>query len=184
MLSSLPREVTGLILSYCNYATAVALIMTCKTLSYHPKPLQYEMLDLLDIELWPRYHRAGTAEGFLKQPLWDRDYFACCYCLRLRSAAHFTNAMMRGKRGKLSPTTTSISATRLGRFCIDCGIGNGRYARGVAFEFGGARLSLYREDIGGGLDFVCRSCGCFARVPQDQAVSIGICRLCTRTDTA
>ncbi|KAH8705138.1 hypothetical protein BGW36DRAFT_366945 [Talaromyces proteolyticus] len=32
------------------------------------------------------------------------DFFAGCYCLRLRSAEYFSSTMRKGHRGKLSPT--------------------------------------------------------------------------------
>jgi len=106
------------------------------------------MADLLEIERWPEYNAPEYEPPESKQP--DlQDFFACRLCLKIRSACKFSNAMMKGKRGKLGTGTVT---DRSQRFCIPCGIAHGIYQRGTYLQFGGAV---------GGYGFVCRGCGKF-----------------------
>ena len=63
-LVSLPEEVLLLVSSRCDYATALALSLTCTDL-HHPITQSYGMTDLLQIERWPCYDFAGQAEDHL-----------------------------------------------------------------------------------------------------------------------
>jgi len=70
-----------------------------------------------------------------KQPDWQ-DFFACHLCLKISSACNFSNAMMKGKRGKLGTGTVAERARHL---CIPCGIAHRIYPRGTYLQFGGGR---------------------------------------------
>src|SRR5437667_362818 len=83
----------------------------------------------------------------------------CSYCLKVRSASRFSNAMMKGRRGKHSSVSWGRDE-RLDRFCIDCGVAFGRYIPGTKFEFGG---SCATGDSGGGRGIVCYGCRKFKR---------------------
>jgi len=114
------------------------------------------MTDLLWIERWPVYDRVGhsSIEGELKQPISGTDYFACCRCRKIRDAIPFTNAMMRGKRGKHG---FRLDAEK--RACIDCLIHLGSFTQvGVVIQFGGAILG------GGGIGIFCGGCHAFKQV--------------------
>lgn len=114
------------------------------------------MTDLFWIERWPVYDRVGhsSIEGELKQPISGTDYFACCRCRKIRDAIHFTNAMMRGKRGKHG---FKLDAEK--RACIDCLIHQGSFTQvGVVIRFGGAILG------GGGIGIFCGGCHAFKQV--------------------
>ncbi|KAF1974520.1 hypothetical protein BU23DRAFT_461388, partial [Bimuria novae-zelandiae CBS 107.79] len=119
----------------------------------------YGMADLLEIERWPEYNAAEHRPAESKQPVDQQDFFACYLCLKIRSASKFSNAMMKGKRGKLG---TGSEAEKIGRFCITCGIAHGRYQRGIRIQFRGAF---------GGHGFVCRSCGNFEQEAQRACTS-------------
>ena len=114
--------------------------------------LTYTIVDLLEIEHWPVYNGAKTQERGMQQPFRGHDFFACSICLRIRSAGKFSNAMMRGKRGKLGSGSLT---DRRKRFCIPCGIAQGRYRKGVTMQFGGAF---------GAEGKVCNDCGCFTSI--------------------
>lgn len=175
----LPQEVLLSILSYCDYATALALSLTCKDLCGF-RPCEYEMIDLLQIERWPCYNLAGQAEDHMKQPLVGRDYFSCYLCLRIRSVVKFSNAMMKGKRRKHSRATGDELQPRLNRFCIDCGIRYGRYQAGTVFDFGGARVGYLYQELAGGQGLVCRKCRSFSRLSNDEARMTKLCGSCSR----
>lgn len=141
-------------LSYCDYASSLALPLTCRAAYYKAtkwKAQQYSMTDLLQIELWPCYDGAGQANDYLKQPLVNRDYFASHLCLRVRATTKFSNAMMKGKRGKHCLSRNDKQSSRLTRFCIDCGISSGRYPPGTTFDFGGVSFGGLEERSWGGL---------------------------------
>ena len=178
---SLPTELVSLILSSCDYATVLALCMTCKQLHELATHRQYGMADLLQIEHWPCYDLAGQAEDHMKQPLAGWDYFACSLCLRIRSAARFSNAMMRGKRGKHSPAISGDLNDRLNRFCIDCGVQHGRYQGGVVLSFGGAWITGLDGEVCGGEGLVCRRCQSFSRLSRDEERRTRTCTSCSFT---
>src|ERR1700761_8929116 len=104
------------------------------------------MTDLLEIELWPCYNSAPYREEYLRQPAAGSDFFACQFCLKIRSAKHFSNAMMKSKRGKLSPVPTN---ERQRRICITCGVTSNRFSPGTFTQFGGIR---------GGYGVLCIGC--------------------------
>ena len=164
---SLPTEILLLIQSSCDYAAASALSMTCRKLHECAAHRQYGMVDLLQIERWPCYDLAGQSEDHMKQPLAGRDYFSCCFCLRIRSAARFSNAMMRAKRGKHSQAMSDDLGSRLSRFCIDCGVRHGRYQPGTKFSFGGAYITIQGRELGRGEGLVCQYCRSFSRLSSD-----------------
>lgn len=124
----------------------------------------------MQIELWPKFNGIGQPgrHGHDLQPCAAFDWFACHSCLKLRSAYHFTNAMMRGKRGKLSPTFSTETCKRV---CIDCGIRTGQYLPGVEVEFGGSRN---RNPYG----IVCRVCRSFMPVLSKMQSKMKICKEC------
>ncbi|EPS37548.1 hypothetical protein H072_8823 [Dactylellina haptotyla CBS 200.50] len=146
----LPVELVFEIAVYLNYPSSVALRLSCRSFYNTVKgPSTYNMTDLLEMELWPFYHPAKERPDNLKCPFELDDFFACNVCLKLIPALNFSNAMMRGKRGKLS---NEASNTRATRFCIQCGVRTGRYIRGTQFDYGG---------IGIRHGLVCKCCGRF-----------------------
>jgi hypothetical protein len=171
-LLSLPIELLRIISHDLDYVSTVALKWTCRYLyraiqvpGSVPNGLEgtcsraYSMTDLLRIERWPCYHLfAAHPDDVFKQPTESHDFFACSICLKIRPARRFTNAMMKGRRGKLSPSLDLEGTTR---FCIPCGIKTGRYVRGTSFKFGGR---------GGDCGFICLACGVFAEetFPMDK----------------
>jgi hypothetical protein len=104
------------------------------------------MSDLLEIELWPTYRPTRQP-----QHIRPEDRFACRVCLRLRSALHFTNAMMKGKRGKEG---LLCAVEREKRICIPCGISKNVYPGGTVMEYGGRA---------GGKGFICKHCSTLVR---------------------
>ena len=135
---------------------------------------KYTMVNLLQIELWPKFNNIGLPghQGSGLQPCAMSDWFACYICLELRSASHFTNAMMKSKRGKLLPV---LSTERCKRFCIDCGIRMGHYGPGMEMEFGGARM-LFDRSYGRGV--VCCMCRSFKPVLSEMQSKLKTCREC------
>ena len=158
-LPDLPAETLLDISGYLSYGSHVALRLTCRMLfakvedpSSGPQGKAYNMADLLEIEQWLEYNAAKYVSFASKQAMAQRDFFACSHCLKICSAGKFSNAMMKGKRGKLG-TGTVFERSR--RFCIPCGMAHGRYQRGTKFQFGGAF---------GSYGFVCRGCGEFEQM--------------------
>jgi hypothetical protein len=156
-LSGLPVELLQEIQTLLPYASHLALRITCRDLySKTSRPgRSHSMVDLLAIETWPQYNDAMQRPAHLKQPVAGFDFFSCSRCLRIRSAYFFSNAMMKGKRGKSASTQD-----KLGRICIPCGIGSGQYRKGVSMMHGGAPVSDMREHMG----VVCQYCGRFHSV--------------------
>ena len=180
-LLSLPTELIDDVSSYLGYASVLALQLSCRELHAIVKDLQhmkgsqlskslkpYCITDLLEIELWPCYNSAETREGCLKQAMPTLDYFACHICLKIRSAEYFSNAMMKSRRGKLSPVSTSSEKHK--RFCIPCGVTTGRYHKGVQLEFGG---------YGGGRGIVCFHCGRFDKANRAEYTAKASQRICS-----
>lgn len=187
-LLDLPTELLLQIGSYLRYCSYVALNMSCRLFHYilptppndnldralltsHPEHVtnkqMYDMLDLIHIEEWPCHTRAKP-----RQLPGHGDFFACCYCLKIRPTIFFSNAMMERRYGKASLTHPSLWLWRLGRFCIPCGIRDGRYELGTEMYFGGAR---------GGLGAVCKGCSEFVR-DAEMVVGLGyICGICRDT---
>jgi hypothetical protein len=182
---TLPPELLDNIAKRCNYASTLALRYTCRELYMKITTSRstaeaknatgnksYSMCDLLEIEKWPCYDFAGGAEDHLKRALATRDFFACSYCLKIRCASKFSNAMMKGKRGKHSPIS-SDRHERCSRFCIDCGVAHGRYPPGVHFDFGGAP-----DGLGGGHGVVCYGCRKFRRIYTGLGYGVRRCQAC------
>lgn len=185
-LLNLPVETLHKIQALLSYASQLALRLTChelhaklidptKLITLYPRrgndriQRTYDIDDLLEIERWPTYMGVLGRPEYVKQPIAGHDFFACSLCLKLRSAGKFSNAMMKGKRGKLGSGTVE---ERRSRFCIPCGIAQNRYRRGTELRFGGA---------GGGYGFVCLKCGSFEGVGYsfDRAsFSLKLCDSC------
>jgi len=176
----LSPELLEITLSHCDYASSLALSLTCRA-AYQKmttrREQRYSMTDLLQIELWPCYDGAGRAEDCLKQPLVNRDYFACYLCLRIRATTKFSNAMMKAKRGKHCLSRNDKQCGRSTRFCIDCGISSGRYLPGTTFDFGGGRFGGL-DMLGGGRGVVCRSCKRFERTSPLSVGATSTCSSC------
>ena len=148
-LGALPQEMLLYLAKFLTYASTFALRYSCRTFYNIIKPSEnLTMADLLDIEKWPWYS-AGNYR--FRHTLATLDFFACSLCLRLRSPKEFSNAMMRGAKGKNSPNS-SVSAIE--RFCIPCGIKTNKYPRGTKMHYGGPSVCG-----GHGYGVVCRECG-------------------------
>ncbi|KAK6538540.1 hypothetical protein TWF694_010119 [Orbilia ellipsospora] len=164
---SLPTELILDISQYLNYPSIVALRLSCRHLNITiAQPAKYTMADLLEIEQWPAYHHVKYRDGGTKQPYAEVDYFACYICLKIKQAINFSNAMMRGKKGKLSDV---LAPDRHGRFCIPCGISTGSYIRGSSFYYGGYGV---RQGM------VCVDCGLFKDKPWNANANVRRCEEC------
>ncbi|KAK6525284.1 hypothetical protein TWF694_005429 [Orbilia ellipsospora] len=161
----LPNEILRNILDILSYPSILAIKWTCRTLYSQIEPLTvYGMADLLEIELWPVFNAAEYRPEGLKRAFPQYDFFACHICLKIKGAECFSNAMMKGKRGKFA---SGSSINRVTRFCISCGIDTGRYQPGLQFDYGG----------GGRLHGVlCRKCGKFKYFSGTSR--LGFCRDC------
>lgn len=176
LITSLPSEIMIVILSYCTPAEHLGLIRTCKHMSQLPRPTNYTMESLIEIETWPEYDFAGQQSENQKAPLRDKDCFACRRCLMLRPAQSFSNLQMKGKRRKRS--TSDTPEARMKRICIGCAMASGLYKRGLIFEYGGAKVGLYEEVLGGGIGLVCMCCGYFGRVVSRKQLTRKVCMTC------
>ncbi|OBT98083.1 hypothetical protein VE01_03747 [Pseudogymnoascus verrucosus] len=108
------------------------------------------MEDLLEIELWPEFASSHRKPLEKRQP--DRDdFFACCFCVRIRPGWDFETAKMKGRYGKRGEANKDA---RMGRYCIPCGIKWGKYSRRAQFHVGGWK---------GCFAFFCTACGGFQR---------------------
>ncbi|KAF2844090.1 hypothetical protein T440DRAFT_473671 [Plenodomus tracheiphilus IPT5] len=186
-LQNMPPEILLDIQSNLSYASRIALRLTCRELHLkiddpdrHANDNHtgaedlvqttrrcYSMKDLLEIEMWPEYNSAQDRSAGSKQPFAGFDFFACNSCHRIRCASRFSNAMMKGKRGKLGSGT---HAEKSGRFCISCGIRVGIYKRGDWLQYGGAL---------GSCAYICRKCGSFVPVSFGYlAVNERVCLDC------
>ncbi|KAK6502483.1 hypothetical protein TWF506_003065 [Arthrobotrys conoides] len=161
----LPNEILMNISNHLSYPSILAMRWACHALYDILRQVEvYEMADLLEIELWPLYNAAKDRPQNLKQAFPTCDFFACHLCLKIKRAEGFSNAMMKGKRGKLA---SGSFVNRVARFCISCGVSTGRYQPGVQFDYGGAGLSH---------GVVCRGCGKFN---QFKGISrLGLCYSC------
>ncbi|EGD96284.1 hypothetical protein TESG_03737 [Trichophyton tonsurans CBS 112818] len=155
-LLTIPVELLDEITGYLSYSSWFALSLTCRTLhtwidnpyctsKKRGKPLSERLSqsrcpmikprDLFEIEMWPGYLRQANI-----QMAHAHGYFACGECVTLRRARHFTNAMMKGKRGK---TGSGTIEQRSKRVCIQCCLRLGRFSPGTTFYFGGAEVRGY-----------------------------------------
>jgi hypothetical protein len=169
---TLPPELLNQVLEKSDYASRLALQYTSKRLCFlisttppvgytaaaQNSDTSYNMSDLLQVEKWPCYDLAGKSDGYLKQPLATRDFFACSLCLTIRCASKFSNAMLKGKRGKHSGAASAEKDERRKRFCINCGVRYGKYPPGTSFDFGGVQISDMEYELGGGHGLVCQQC--------------------------
>ena len=117
---------------------------------------------------FPTYNSAKYTPLECRQPVDQRDFFACHLCLRIRSAGKFANAMMKGKRGKLGMGSV---AERSRRFCIPCGVAHQKYQQGTCLQFGGAS---------GTYGVVCCRCGEFGPIRHgcDSQLARKTCDTC------
>ena len=166
-LLTLPQELLDQIVKDFKYPSFETLRQTCKSLRHalaideKPKSAQaesekaYTMADLLVIETWPRYGGVLSQSGYQRQVMAGRDHFACSICLKIRCASKFSNAMMKGEKGKYRPPILSAES----RFCIPCAIKHQKYRLGQDFDFGGASSTGLA-----GRGFICKYCKVFSRV--------------------
>lgn len=190
-LTGLPAEILLETQRCLSYGSRLALRLTCRDLyakiedpnrntesiscaptSHESKIKAYRMADLLEIERWPEYNGADNRPAESRQPVDQQDFFACFLCLKIRSAGQFSNAMMKGKRGKRG---NGGIAERMQRFCIPCGLAHRRYQPGTYLQFGGAL---------GGHAFVCAGCDKFERVRHGCEVQAArrLCASCYHRD--
>lgn len=160
-LLTIPVEVLDEITGYLSYSSRFALSLTCRALhtwidnpyctSKKRDKLLSERLsqsrcpvikpkDLFEIEMWPAYMKQDNLQM-------AHGHFACGECVRLRRARHFTNAMMKGKRGKIGSGTIEQRSKRV---CIQCCLRLGRFSPGTTFYFGGAEVH--------GFGIICARC--------------------------
>lgn len=173
----LPNELITSILNHLPYPSIIALQWTCRQLYTITKAHQhsqnnlengksYTMKDLLEIEKWPFFSQ-GQFNAPL-QPIAGLDFFACYMCLKIRSAGCFSNAMMKGRRGKISLYSCTKNNNR---FCIPCGVRSGSYIRGTILQSGGAM---------GTYGFVCYGCKCFIASRNETEMRERRCYMCLR----
>jgi hypothetical protein len=149
-LLDLPAEILLVTQTFLSYSSHVALRLTCRDLyakvddpnrttkrtlscttpSSRAETKAYSMVDLLEIERWPEYNAAQYRIAESKQPVDYGDFFACCLCLKIRSASKFSNAMMKAKRGKLGNGTVAerMSQTEHGASSVLKSVLNALYA--------------------------------------------------------
>lgn len=187
-LPCLPVELMREVSNYLEYPSRVALTLTCRDLyagiedpnlpaikdhkipnCFKNEQKPYSMVDLLEIEKWPCYDSVSSQPQGFKQPVDKLDFFACRYCLKIRPARYFSNAMMKGKRGKHGLGTVQ---DRSERFCIPCGVDKKIYSPGTYLQFGGAGFKQ---------GFICRRCGSFKSTHYGETQRLNrICRGCDR----
>lgn len=187
-LLSMPLELLDEITGHLGYSSWLALSLTCRALharidnpyctSRGPEKSLAERLsrsrcpaistkDLFEIEMWPGY-RGETLIGF------SNDYFACGICIRLRRAKHFTNAMMKGKKGKIGSGTVEQRSRRI---CMQCCLQLGLITPGTIFRFGGASVLRYGS--------VCARCRGFEELGVTvYSVKHRLCSKCLASSTA
>lgn len=171
-LLSLPAELLSIILRHLDNSSKLALQWTCKSLysvvGGHWFSRTYTMMDLLEIERWPCFSTGQKGEG-TKRPIARLDYFACHIYFKIRSATYFSNAMMKGHRGKLSPI---LSPERMRRFCIPCGV------RLKALPSRG-ESPIWRRDWRSGI--VCYECHHFKKAERLVEFKERTCAACLRS---
>lgn len=165
-LQGLPLEICLKIIDSLDNASKVALSLTCSRLHrlINSKTITWTMPDLLLIERWPVYDRVGHTEpeAHMKQVVAGCDFFACHCCLRIRDAVHFTNAMMKGARGKHGSRQEAWK-----RACIDCMVQlRGVTKAGETIRYGGYEF-YDPQGRGGGIGILCIICRQFKRVSHD-----------------
>ncbi|OAL74062.1 hypothetical protein A7D00_2091 [Trichophyton violaceum] len=180
-LLTIPVELLDEITGYLTYSSRFALSLTCRTLHAWidnlyctskkcDNPLSERLAqslcpvikpkDLFEMEMWP---------GYLEQDniRMAHGYFACGECVRLRRARHFTNAMMKGKRGKVGSGTIEQRSKRV---CIQCCFRLGRFSPGTTFYFGGAEVDGY--------GIVCARCRGYEEYEGYHWNASGTCSRC------
>lgn len=168
-LQILPKEMLDTITANLDYASSLALSWTCKKLHSLISLSTYTLEDLLQIEQWPVYndmsrYKDVKHQHHLIRPQAGFDYFACSFCLTIRSAIHFPDAQMRAHRGKFSPDACTRTDQRHRRFCITCAVGRHSVKPGQLVRFGGVPKSNNISHTAAGDGLVCTRCGNFGRV--------------------
>lgn len=172
-LQGLPPEILNEISNFSSYGSRLALKLSRRGLFAKIEDVNphagtdrttspnksYSMTDLLGIEQWPEYNGAKFMPAEARQLTGQSDFFACHICLKILSADRFSNAMMKGRRGKLSGSLLERSK----RFCVQCGIAHRRYPPGTYLQFGGAS---------GGYGFLCCICGRFEETVYCSQIQI------------
>lgn len=155
----LPTEILLIITKELTYASLLSLRMTCRffrNLLSLPRP-NCTIQDLLEIEIWAKYHPARDRPLESQHPTAD-DYFACSRCLKIKSSDNFSDAMMKGSRGKFA---NGMWINKDTRFCISCGINNEIYIPSTKLFYGGGRRNY---------GFVCNVCSRFEGVEVIDSV--------------
>ncbi|OBT73624.1 hypothetical protein VF21_07335 [Pseudogymnoascus sp. 05NY08] len=105
-LLSLPLELLDQVTNDLSYGSHLALSFTCRELYARLDPNQkassyivYNMEDLLEIELWPEFTSSHPRPLERRQPDKD-DFFACRFCMKIRSGWNFESKQMKGDQGK------------------------------------------------------------------------------------
>ena len=124
LLPDLPAELPAEVKTNLSYGSCVALRPTCRTLyrkvddpNQHTNGAcsdastrvgstvrNYNMRDLLEIEMWPEYNSAYHRPAELKQPIRGLDFFACYVCRKIRCASKFSIASLRNSLHRAVPS--------------------------------------------------------------------------------
>ncbi|EON62378.1 hypothetical protein W97_01600 [Coniosporium apollinis CBS 100218] len=180
-LLGIPQELLNTITKDLDYASITLLRWTCKSL-YHKVDVAnntgarerprdgkiYNMYDLIQLELWPCYDPNWHGGHGPKHSV---DSFACSSCLKIRPARHFSNAMVRGRRGK-----ESQNPAKLRRFCIACGVKTRQYRPGMKLRYGRS------NGCEGGCALVCPKCHWFKTVSSEAEMLTKSCGDCSAGD--
>lgn len=160
----LPPELHALINKSLHVCDLLQLRLTCAYFYALLPPPSHEQLLQAESTDWARH----------------RDLYACRYCLRLRSACHFADRMLRRRRNRMGRDSAK-------RFCIECGLrprqqGTARYGPGAQITVQGAFFVVCiscrqfhpgAQDRLGRSTLLCLSCWQEreARVAEEEAVS-------------
>jgi hypothetical protein len=149
MLIDLPNEINQQhIIDYLDFPSNVLLKMTCGHFNAFITALGHR--ELMEAE---------TSDFCLQ-----KDLYACCDCLRLRTKTKFADNIARKRRGR-----SRIDSAK--RFCVDCGVnpreGTTRYTAGSHIV------------VQGELYVICRSCRIFAKgAGTEGGRNISVCQRC------
>lgn len=125
IFDEVPNEVLNKIIQPLPNASVFALASTSKTLHARlpsPHPLDYTMLDLLEIEQWPLYDTSSRLHFTFEHVCSTEsscNYLACSRCLLIRSESHFRPGMQRGPYEKY-PQVNNGDDQRRFRTCRLC----------------------------------------------------------------
>ncbi|KAJ5312242.1 hypothetical protein N7508_003072 [Penicillium antarcticum] len=147
----LPTEILHLIAKNLDVFSLINLQHSCQRFCESiPSPTHKQLIEA---------EKSGL--GFQK------EFYACRDCLRLRPRAKFADTMIKRKKAKWGPGATD-------RWCVDCGLhpqpGTNRYTVGNLIP------------IMGGVYIICLRCGDFgvAAVEDGKPVETPLCEICWR----